>query len=130
MEQTPAVSSNVLAQQRTGMAVSRTVMAGSRSLMAWVRTGLSMIGFGFTLYKFLQSFQEQLVHPNAPRNVGLLLIGLGTISVLAGCAEYIHTMLMLRQEHGTPIKKFPLVFAGVIGAIGVLLFVSIILRIG
>jgi putative membrane protein len=35
------------------LALDRTRMAAERTLMAWVRTALSMIGFGFTIYKFL-----------------------------------------------------------------------------
>lgn len=33
----------------------RTIMAADRTLMAWLRTSLSMLSFGFTIYKFLES---------------------------------------------------------------------------
>ena len=36
------------------LAVQRTIQSEGRSLLAWVRTSLSLIGFGFTLFKFLQ----------------------------------------------------------------------------
>jgi uncharacterized membrane protein YidH (DUF202 family) len=49
-------TSNDLAEDRTDLALRRTVMAADRTLMAWVRTALSMISFGFTIYKLLQSF--------------------------------------------------------------------------
>ena len=53
------------------LALDRTRMAAERTLMAWVRTALSMIGFGFTIYKFLQVVQEQstlpVLRPQAPR---------------------------------------------------------------
>ena len=80
MEEQAPKSSNVLAQERTELAVYRTALAASRSLMAWVRTGLSMIGFGFTIYKFIQAFADQF-QPHTARNVGLFLISLGTVSV-------------------------------------------------
>ena len=44
----------ILAEERTDLAVERSVMAAERTLMAWIRTALSMIGFGFTIYKFFQ----------------------------------------------------------------------------
>ena len=50
---------NALAVERTDWALDRTYMAADRTLMAWVRTSISMIGFGFTLYKFLQYIDEQ-----------------------------------------------------------------------
>ena len=56
-----------LADTRTGLAFKRNIMAAKRTLMAWTRTGLSMIGFGFTIYKFLQALQDEgnqlNVHP-------------------------------------------------------------------
>ena len=66
------------------LAIDRTRLAAERSLMAWIRTALSMIAFGFTIYKFLQAIQQQstvpVYRPNAPRNVGLLLVGIGTLA--------------------------------------------------
>jgi uncharacterized membrane protein YidH (DUF202 family) len=76
-------SSNALAQDRTDLAVSRTMMAADRSLMAWIRTALSMISFGFTVYKILQGFHESgsaLAAEHTPQNIGLFLIGLGTVT--------------------------------------------------
>ena len=65
------------------LALDRNKLAAERTLMAWVRTSLSMISFGFTIYKFLQVIDEQsavpIVRPNAPRNVGLVLTGLGNL---------------------------------------------------
>ena len=43
-------------QYRTHLAVLRTLMGADRSLMAWIRTALSLVGFGFTIYKFLQAY--------------------------------------------------------------------------
>ena len=128
MEQPIAKSSNVLAEERTELAVYRTALAASRSLMAWVRTGLSMIGFGFTIYKFVQSLGTQ-VRPNAARDLGLFLIAWGTMSVVFGCLEYWQTAREIREAYQVAMRKFPLVMAAVIGSLGVLLFLSVILRI-
>jgi putative membrane protein len=125
----PAKSSIELAEERTELAVFRTSLAASRSLMAWVRTGLSTIGFGFTLYKFVQSFAEAF-RPGAPRMAGLFLIGLGTLSVLFGCVEYAQTATAMRSAYGAvKMRKGPLVMAGLIGMLGLALFLSVYLRI-
>ena len=48
MNETPPKLADALAMERTRMAADRT-------LMGWIRTALSMIGFGFTIFKFLES---------------------------------------------------------------------------
>ena len=124
MEQTPTKSSNVLAEERTGLAVYRTALAASRSLMAWVRTGLSMIGFGFTIYKFMQASADQF-RPDAARTVGIFLITLGTVSVIFGCIEYWQTAREIRDEYHEDMRKFPLLAAALIGLLSVLLLGSV-----
>lgn len=54
--------------------------------MAWIRTALSMIGFGFTIYKFFQYLPEDIAagnvrRPHAPRNLGWSLIAIGTLGL-------------------------------------------------
>lgn len=120
--------STELAQQRTSLAVQRTSMAANRSLMAWVRTGISMIGFGFTIYKFLESFSEELARENTPRNVGMFLIAIGTLSVFFGCLEFWHTISQLYKEHKIPLRKFPLILAGAIFALGAMLLIATFFR--
>src|SRR4249920_1334073 len=80
----------VLAEERTDLALQRTIIAADRTLMAWIRTALSMIGFGFTIYKFFQYQSEEIAagnisRPQTPRNLGLTLVALGTLA-LAGAA--------------------------------------------
>lgn len=72
-------ASNHFAWIRTQLALQRTLMAG-------VRTSVSLIGFGFTVAKFFESLQATSpgagrVGPEAPRDVGLLLIAAGVISL-------------------------------------------------
>lgn len=80
-----------MAQQRTEMGFQRTSMALDRTLMAWIRTSLSLIGFGFTIYKFLESMGENAagkVRDQAPRNLGLFLIGTGMGLLLLAIFQY------------------------------------------
>src|SRR5580698_7279445 len=71
----------------------RTRMALERTLMAWVRTSVGLIGFGFTIVQFFQRFREMAgvappVRPEAPRYLGLALIGTGVVTLLVAVAQY------------------------------------------
>ncbi|MET0543687.1 MAG: DUF202 domain-containing protein [Variovorax sp.] len=123
-----------LAQIRTDLAVERTAMAADRSLMAWVRTGLSMISFGFTIYKVLEAFREQggtvaLHRVNAPRDMGLFLTGLGTISIVLGTLEYWFRMRRLGWTPGALLKEPSFVIALIMSAAGLFMFVAIVWRV-
>ena len=121
-----------LAGDRTDLAVERTLMGASRTLMAWVRTGLSMIAFGFTIYKVLQAMLiegiQLIPRLQGPRNIGLFLIDLGTLSVFAGSLEYWQLARDLHKKFGTAVKKFPLILSGLIFVLGLALFISIVLK--
>jgi hypothetical protein len=74
-------------------------MAADRTLMAWMRTALSMISFGFTIYKFLETVGQHtpLAHPHSARQVGLFLVGLGTVSMILGTISYWTTLRDLKK---------------------------------
>src|SRR5271155_3949554 len=83
----------VLAEERTDLALQRTMIAAERTLMAWIRTAISMIGFGFSIYKFFQYLPEEIAAGNirnvqAPRNLGLTLIALGTLALAAAAWQH------------------------------------------
>lgn len=73
-------ASNHFAWIRTQLGLQRTLMAG-------VRTSVSLIGFGFTVAKFFEGVNQDTGSagrwgPEGPRDVGLILIGAGVISLL------------------------------------------------
>jgi putative membrane protein len=121
-------------KQNDILALDRTRMAAERTLMAWLRTALSMISFGFTIYKFLQVLQEQstvpVSRPQAPRDVGLTLIGIGTFALTIACVQHWKYIKKLRPDQ--PYKPWDLTFivACLIGLLGFLMFGSIIFRAG
>lgn len=125
----PPPTSGQLASERTDLATARTMMAVDRSLMAWIRTGLSMISFGFTIYKLLESFQEKGalgVDMHSPRTVGLFLTGLGTISVLMGTIEYWQRRRQLLAFSAVRIWRPAFIMALLMSATGLVLFFGII----
>jgi putative membrane protein len=119
MTETPK-NTNELAQDRTDMAWGRTVMALERSMMAWIRTSLSLIGFGFTIFKFLQTMQNapgSRMRENAPRNLGLFLIFLGMGLLILAIIQFNRAMVKVQEFSGSK-PQFSL---SLIGAIGVLI---------
>ena len=128
MNETPTKLADALATERTRMAADRT-------LMGWIRTALSMIGFGFTIYKFLESFQSkevgsQIVRPHSPRVVGFTLISIGLFSLVIACLQHWNYVKKLKADHPYRPWDLGLVVAGLIGLLGLAMIVSIILRAG
>jgi putative membrane protein len=116
------------------LALDRTRMAAERTLMAWLRTALSMIAFGFTIYKFLQSMQQQstvpVLRPQSPRNVGLMLVGIGTVALMVACVQHWKYVKNLRPEKPYTPWDLAFVVSLLIVILGILVFGSIILTSG
>jgi putative membrane protein len=124
-------STTEMAAERTDLAVWRSVMAADRTLMAWIRTALSMISFGFTIYKLLDALKEKgvaLPNPDSPRNVGLFLTALGTLSMVMGTIEYWQELRELRLLAPIRIWRPAFVLALIMSILGLFLTVSIITR--
>ena len=111
------------------LAMDRTVFAAERTLMAWIRTSFSMIGFGFTIYNFLKSFQGGPITKHGPRNFGMALIGLGTASLIVAIVQHVVYMRQCGRPSGSVWSLATLV-AILIAMIGVLAFLSVMLRSG
>ncbi len=118
----------------TGLAIERTIMAAERTLMSWTRTSISLIGFGFTIYKFLQYQQEEgkavaFQDPQGPRNFGLALITLGVIAQVVASIQYRQLQIKLR-----PKKKLPMSLAFIVAwsilLLGFLAMINLLFRIG
>jgi putative membrane protein len=118
--------------RKTDLAGTRTVLAAERTLMAWIRTALSMIGFGFTIFKFLHGMQEagslHLHRPEGPRIIGLFLAALGTSSLLAGILEYVLTLRRMPEPRPSLGVAFYVACAMV--ALGAAVLVGLVSHIG
>ena len=127
----PSLTPNQLAEERTDLATARTMMAADRSLMAWIRTGLSMISFGFTIYKLLESFEDKglpVAQAHSPRAVGLFLTGLGTVAIVMGTVEYWHRRKELMVFTNVKLWRPSFVMALLMSVTGLFLFFGIIAR--
>ena len=124
----------VLAEERTDLALQRTVMAGERTLMAWIRTSISMIGFGFGIFKFFQYQADEIAagnirRPQAPRNLGLTLVTLGTLALLAAAWQHWNFLKSIGASQ-TRHLSLSLVIAIAVDLIGCITFYGILLRHG
>ena len=108
----------------------RTIMAADRTLMAWVRTSLSMLSFGFTIYKFLESAvqSDQLARADSPQQVGLFLAGVGTLSMLLGVVSYWTTLKDLRRTEEFRLGRPSLLIGAIMTIAGVAMFLGIAVR--
>lgn len=118
------------------LAIERTILAEDRSLLAWVRTSLSLIGFGFTIFKFLQYLREEetatLLRAQTPRNVGLFLILTGTVPLLLAMISYRRTWRRLHQRLGVRPPRLlwnpNFLAASAVLLLGCALFVTVVFR--
>lgn len=119
----------------------RTRLSLERTLMAWVRTGVSLIGFGFTIVQFFDRFHSMTgvsvaSKPEAPRILGLALIGAGVVAMLISSWQYYWSTEYLRSKQFEPIAGFddktirtPVLYVALlIAAIGIFAFVAVSTR--
>src|ERR1700723_418024 len=131
----PKDRGTVLAEERTDLALQRTLIAAERSLMAWIRTSLSMIGFGFSIYKFFQYLPEEIAagnirRPQAPRNLGMSLIALGTLGLSAAAWQHRNFLKEIGASRPRHVWSVSFVVAIAVILIGVITFYGVLLRHG
>ena len=115
--------------------VQRTIIAAERTLMAWIRTSLSMIGFGFSIYKFFQYQAEEIAagnipRPHAPRNLGLSLIALGTLALAAATWQHRKFLKAIGASEKQNMVSISVVVAMVVILIGLVAFYGVLLKEG
>ena len=122
------------AKKRADWSVLTTRLASERTLMAALRTSLSLIGFGFTIYKFFESVRQAMgnvgpIHEKGPRRVGLTLVALGVLVLVGGAWQH---WVFLRELKSETDQEFPwsisLTAAVLLALTGVVLFVTILVR--
>ena len=124
-----------LAEERTDLAIKRTLIAAERTLMAWIRTAISMIGFGFSIYKFFQYQAEEIAagnirRPQAPRNLGMSLIALGTVALTAAAWQHRRFLKEIGANQTRHVLSVSFVVAICVILIGVITLYGVVLRHG
>ena len=72
----------------THFAWLRTRMSIERTLMSWLRTATALIGFGFTIFQFLQRFNQTPGIKPADESVDALGFRFGAHRNRHRCADY------------------------------------------
>lgn len=121
----------------TRLAYERTRGGYERTMMAWVRTGTSLITFGFAIYKFFQLEMagvvvesEALIETTlvGPREFGLILIGIGQLSILMGAYEHRRDLNALRKGYPDMPRSGTQLIAVLMTTLGILALVGVIYR--
>ena len=86
----------------------RTRLSVERTLMSWVRTAVSLIGFGFAIVQFFERLDQMpgarpAYTPEAPRYLGLALIGCGILALLISIWQYWWVVRYLRGGSFAPV---------------------------
>jgi putative membrane protein len=129
------LDAQTLAVERTDWAAIRTRMGSERTMMAAIRTSLSLIGFGFTIFKFFEAIRNATgerggVPVHSPRRLGLALISLGVFVMVAFAAQHWLFIRKLRRESDIHFPwSVSMTAAAGLALIGIIVFVSIVVRI-
>ena len=85
----------------------RTRLSVERTLMSWLRTAVALIGFGFTIVQFLERLpkvrETGAIFPEAPRYLGLALIGAGIMALVISAHQYRQMLAYLWGRDYEPI---------------------------
>jgi uncharacterized membrane protein YidH (DUF202 family) len=135
VETIPKDRGTVLAEERTDLALQRTRIAAERTLMAWIRTALSMIGFGFSIYKFFQYYLPGEiatgdVRRQAPRNLGMSFIALGTLALSAAAWQHRNFLKQIGASRARHVWSISFVVAIAVVLIGLITFYGVLLHHG
>jgi putative membrane protein len=105
-------------------------LANERTYLAWVRTGIGIMAFGFVVVKF-SLFVKQIgivlnTKVTAPSQgyssvIGIILVALGTLSILFAFMQYRRTEVQLKTGRYQPTTLLTTLLTGVIFLISMLL---------
>lgn len=120
----------------------RTMVALQRTLLASVRTSVSLIGFGFTVAQFFEKLRVNLdegtrvLGPELPRNMGLVLILVGVLSLMLTHLQYARAVRALSSDpfgamalgDGRSMHRSTNLVSYAVLLIGIVAFISVFAR--
>ena len=102
--------------------------------MAWIRTSISLIGFGFTLAKLFKTLASSNILVRGPagnvwtaEGVGMVLVSLGTFSLLIAIVDHHREMKQLHAAGLSPRFSLTLTVASVLAILGVMALLSLVM---
>jgi putative membrane protein len=101
---TSSISTLEVQNLQVEMARTRTLLALDRTLLAWIRTSLALLGFGFTLARFVHDLIASKALPSlphtvqSPKQLGLTLMVLGICGLLFGSFDHWNSVKQLRGD--------------------------------
>ena len=121
----------------------RTRLAAERTMMAYMRTAISLIGFGFGIFQFVYSLQNEpefgsARFPNSAWYLGLALIACGVLAAAFSLMEYRRVLRYLwsgqyaavagmdKEQRHTPL----LAVTAVLILVGLFAFFAVLSRMG
>jgi putative membrane protein len=121
----------------------RTRLAVERTMMAYMRTAIALIGFGFGIFQFVYSLQNEpefgsARFPNSAWYLGLALIACGVLTAAFSLREYRYLLRYLwggsyaavagldKERRHTPL----LAVTGVLIVVGLFAFFAVLARMG
>jgi putative membrane protein len=91
-----------LSVHRTELALEGALLSIDKAEMSVLTTSLSLIGFGFTIFKFFQEVGAKAGRPDvegaAARNFGLYLLILGMFLLVAGLYNRFRNVRLLKRR--------------------------------
>jgi putative membrane protein len=125
-----SMSPEKIAEMQLGMARSRTLLALDRTLLAWVRTSLTLMGFGFTLARFVHDLLASGTFKGMaaayPRDLGILLVVLGVLGLFGGAWEYVRAAKQLQGSLKVTVWSVTLVLTLVLAIVGTVMLVNLV----
>jgi putative membrane protein len=115
------------------LAVDRTFLAHERTLMAWIRTSTSLMGFGFSIYKFFQYLVETGVAVQGkrlfgPREFAICMISFGIVGLGVAVVGHRKSTRILDQTFGTRHSSIASKLAIVVCLIGAVFLILVLVH--
>ena len=128
-----AIASIAAVDLSTSLAMTRTMLSLDRTMLAWVRTSLALLGFGFTLAKYIHNLISHSalkgLNIDSPRTMGLIMMALGVGGIAGGVIQYFRAWRELRKNSAISPWSPAVIMAMIILIFGGIITIGLFLKI-